>query len=202
MGKGKRLKNAAPTRLTTARQPKPSKRANAEKLKELGVTFRSVKPEEYPAAQRLIQAHIIGNSGANMERQNVGTLGAFDDQQTLIGCCTFEIQNAPNGELRAHLVTLAVAQEWRRHGIGGFLVTMIPAYIEMAIPDLYQAAGALTVYGGCSKASASFYRNNGYTVFDPGMPMPMPEGEVRSNNATYPYLFKSAFRPRLESFAK
>ncbi|MGP5484912.1 GNAT family N-acetyltransferase [Brachybacterium alimentarium] len=82
---------------------------------------------------------------------------------------------------------LAVAPDWRHHGIGTVL---------LCIMDQHGVPGDVTrrvFFGGCAPEEARFYQRAGFDVLQPGTPVP---GEVLGSgvdfaniNAEYPCCF-------------
>ena len=156
-----------------------------------GVQFVGFPSAEVEAtAVATFNAEMITGSTAEDNLQGVA---ALDSNGTLIGAVTLgplisSPDHSPSEKTLAVLVRyLAVAPDWRHHGIGTVL---------LCIMDQHGVPGDVTrrvFFGGCAPEEARFYQRAGFDVLQPGTPVPgdvLGSGVDFANiNAEYPCCF-------------
>lgn len=150
----------------------------ARPLVDAGFVFTTMRSEDRTVVQALITDHIAGqrlleeDDGAIVARHGERVVGAL-----VVGVVTFDEKKV------AFVRTLVVEEAQRGQGLGQVLLGLLPQLMEDGLD--------LSV-GNCAEEGAGLYQRAGFTVLQPGVPLPFPFGEgalMQLSNEDYPCWF-------------
>jgi GNAT superfamily N-acetyltransferase len=151
----------------------------AHRLVDQGVAFRTVQPDDKAPIEQLVQAHIAGSSSFRI-RPEEGGVAALDAQGRVIAGLV--IAGAQfNTDVVIFIRHLVVDPVWRGQGVGVVTIGVLP-----------QVHNATFYMGNCAVNAARFYQRSGFTVLDPGQPLPFLFGKqtmMQLTNEHYPCFF-------------
>jgi len=144
-----------------------------------GVTFEATTAEEKPSVLALVTEHIAGAGHVIGEEQ--GGLVAKSEGlivgALVVGAAKF------TEDIVCFIRYLVVEPTWRGRGVAVVLLGVLPQLIGEDV--------SLTI-GNCAVDAADFYQRAGFTVLEPGVPLPFPFGAramVQLSNRHYPCWF-------------
>lgn len=174
--------NPAPRLLRAAWSPETAERrhiARATTLISEGVAIEKITPGDRPEVEALINSR-IPTQELRMTENHGGAI-ARDTKGELLGALVVQAAQFSNGAA-VHVRAIAVEQASEGRGIGTVLLGMAHQVIN----------GVQLVHGGCAPETAAFYQRAGFTVLQPGAPMPFNLGngaQVSSSNENFPCQF-------------
>lgn len=155
----------------------------ARPLVDEGVTFEHVGATERPAVAQLIRQHIAERERWRPDPAE-GAFIALDPEERTIGTLVAGAAQF-GGDIGLFVSYVVVEPGWRGRGVGTVLLGMLPKMLGG------RGEPTLTV-GSCALDGARFYQRAGFTVLDPGEPLPFPLGDgawLANRNANYPCWF-------------
>ncbi|WP_216871020.1 GNAT family N-acetyltransferase [Modestobacter excelsi] len=129
--------------------------------------------------ERLVQAHIAGGASFHFLPEEGGVAACDPDGQVIAGLVAAGAQFDSNVVI--FIRHLVVDPAWRGQGVGVVALGVLP-----------QLKRAALYVGNCAANAARFYQRAGYTVLDPGQPLPFPFGKqavLQLTNDQYPCWF-------------
>lgn len=146
-------------------------------LGKVGVTFRDIDRPDILTVTAMVREHITGVPDFDMSEEEGWAVAIGPDGEVIgsvvIGGATFQ-----RGKV-AFLRNIVVLPEWRGRGVATVLLNLIPAIFPA---DL--------IVGNCAASAAPLYANSGFTVLQPGVPLPFDVGarphSIGFDNDVYP----------------
>ena len=151
-------------------------------LVDESVSFDHVLAHERPAIAQLVQRNVAGAELWEPDG-DCGALVAADTDGNMVGALVAGGAEF-TGKITLFVLYVAVEPDWRGRGVGTVLLGTLPQMLGE------RRGPALTV-GSCAQEGARFYQRAGFTVLDPGEPLPFPLGGawLANRNANHPCWF-------------
>lgn len=159
----------------------------ARELMDAGVSWRQSGPEDWPVVADLIREHVLGAEEFHPQPDDPGgAVLTLDRDDSLIGALVMGAADF-QGRLAVMVRYLAVSPDWRRRGVGAVSLGLLRQLLGT------DADMIRLTFGSCAAGRAArFYQHAGFTVLDPGTPLPFPLGSqalLGSMSSRYPCWF-------------
>lgn len=153
----------------------------AHQATNLGVTFERCEESAWDAALALQQRLLPVGTGRFGPDHFV--LGAYLKGELIGFSATLAMTIDGVEHASHHLHSMGVDPRFRLNGIGRVLTDLPQREIER------NSGRPPHVWGGCSRELTKFYRKIGFSIFQVGEVVPIPEGPFRNGNEHHPFTF-------------